>query len=160
MPGSGKSTLAKSLGPRINYNLYDLDELIEQSENKAIREIFNESGEDSFRQIEADTLRAVVGDKDKFILSCGGGTPCYHSNMEFLNQAGCSIFLDTDLEELFNRLNKTDFKIRPLINQHEEDLEQYLKRLLDLRKPFYEKAQIVWDGSDSEEKLMERLNSE
>ncbi len=158
MPGSGKSMFASSLGPQINYDWYDLDTLIEESQGKTIREIFSEFGEDHFRQIEADVLRAVIADKDKFVLSCGGGTPCYHNNMGVLNQTGCSVFLDIDLKELVNRLGGTDFKIRPLINQHEKNLEQYLNDLLSQRRPFYAKAHLISDGTSSPQELIDSLS--
>ncbi len=159
MPGSGKSTLATSLGERIGYNYFDLDDHIEQEEGKTISEIFEEFGEDYFRELEARKLRLMAGRKDRFVLSCGGGTPCYHGNMELINRNGCSVFISISLKELVSRLGNVKGAKRPLITPQKENLEQYLERLLDTRLPFYNQAHISWEPMSSTEGLISQLNS-
>ena len=79
--------------------------------------------------------------------------------MHLINQTGCSVFLNIDPNVLVDRLSKTDFSVRPLISEHEEDLEQYLDRLLEIRSPFYNQAKIIWEGTAAHKELFVKLSS-
>jgi shikimate kinase len=78
--------------------------------------------------------------KDDFILSCGGGTPCYFDNMKKMNEKGVTIYLKTDIDELIKRL-KVEKEIRPLLNDIKEDqLKSFIEDKLNTREPFYQQA--------------------
>ena len=78
---SGKSTIGKILAKELNLSFIDLDHYISDREQMSIPEIFNQKGEIYFRKIETKCLLEVLEKEQEFILSLGGGTPCYGNNM-------------------------------------------------------------------------------
>lgn len=141
MPGSGKSTIGRSLASHLGVSFFDLDKLIETAEGKSITEIFSHFGEDTFRMIESRELKRILASPDKYVLATGGGTPCFHNNIELLLQSGFTVFLDPPMDVLKQRL--TNSKSRPLINSDGPvDVEEYLKRLIKLRLPYYQRARL------------------
>jgi len=78
--GSGKTFWAHKLGVVLNMPVFDLDKEIEKAENKIIAEIFAEKGEAYFRGKENEILKSFAG-KNNFILSTGGGAPCFYDNI-------------------------------------------------------------------------------
>ncbi|WP_439505613.1 shikimate kinase [Sediminibacterium sp.] len=141
MMGSGKSFWKKSLSAKLKTGGYDLDQIIESVEEKTISEIFEEEGEAAFRKIEANLLRWFA-EKKSFVLATGGGTPCFHHNIEWMNQQGITIWLDTPLNILTERLlNEMDH--RPLISKLTPDkLQLFLQDKLLERTPYYQQAKI------------------
>ena len=113
MMGSGKSYWAQKMAKWNKCVGYDLDQLIEMNEEKSIAEIFNEDGEDYFRKTEAKILRWFK-EKKKFIIATGGGTPCFHENIQWMKKEGIVIWLDESVEVLVKRLSP-EKKQRPLI---------------------------------------------
>ena len=139
MPGSGKTHSAEILKKKLKIPAYDLDSLVEMMEEKTIAEIFEEGGEEAFRKIEAKMLR-LFKEKKKFILSTGGGTPCFHNNMEWMNKEGQTIWIDEPIEVLAERL-VSEQQQRPLLaGKSQQELTTYLEQTLDQRRPFYEQA--------------------
>ena len=133
--GAGKTSLGKELALKFKFNFLDLDEVIENETGEELTDIFSRS-EDEFRKIEADTLRSLTFSNTVF--SLGGGTPCFYDNMDFIKQAGISVYIQVSEEELFNRL-KFHRQIRPLImDKDEEELKEYIHDLLSEREKFYE----------------------
>jgi shikimate kinase len=150
MPGSGKSTLGQALAAALVRPLVDLDEIIEVSVGKTVKQIFAEDGEAAFRQYERESLETVLAQSAPYVLATGGGTPCFYDSAERMNAAGMSIFLDTPLEELLVRLHNSDEQ-RPLLAEHQQDagaLRARVEQLLDLRRPFYMKAHIHLRGDN------------
>ena len=82
--GSGKSFWAKKMSLNMSIPYIDLDEYIEAKEKMTISDIFNLKGEAYFRQYENLCLKEIVSLHDHFILSCGGGTPCFHDNKKIM----------------------------------------------------------------------------
>jgi shikimate kinase len=142
--GSGKSHWGKKWSVQLNLPFFDLDDEIEKAEGQKISDIFHTKGEEYLRQVEADVLRSFEN-KDNFILACGGGTPCYKDNMEWINKHGASIYLKTAEGSLYNRL-VTEKVHRPLIKElTDEQLRPFIKSKLEEREPYYLKADIVVD---------------
>jgi shikimate kinase len=142
LPGSGKSFLGKKLAEEARVPFIDLDKVIEQEAGISISKIFSEKGEEYFRNLEAVALRQHSKAMD-FVMACGGGTPCFHDNMKFINESGTSIFLNTSLKEIIHRLQATGEKeVRPLLTG---SLEQKLRDLLLQRISFYRQAPIILD---------------
>jgi len=156
--GSGKSTIAKRLSKTIHLEAFDLDEIIEKSQKKTISELFSERGEVYFRKLEHNILVELVGDSKTFILSLGGGTPCYANNHLLLQRDDVlSIYLKTSIDELYNRLkNETDK--RPLLtSKNPDDLKEYIAKHLFERSYFYNQAKntISTDGKTADEIVLE-----
>ena len=139
--GSGKTTLGKLLALELEYQFLDLDDYIESQERKTITEIFAETGETGFRELEKQCLN-TLGTREHIVLSTGGGTPCYHGNMDWMNHHGTTIFLQNSPEVLFERLSKQKFH-RPLIAKMDESgLKSFIETKLIERQGYYVQAQI------------------
>ena len=146
MMGCGKSYWATKLSRKLKLPKYDLDQLIESVEDRSIQQIFKETGEEHFRKMESIVLKWFA-DKDEFILATGGGTPCYHNNMEWMNKEGITIWLDEPVEVLVKRLMPA-LSQRPLIaNLTEEKLKVYLGKKTQERRSFYQQAKFTLSGA-------------
>ena len=137
--GAGKTTLGKVLAQKMGLTFYDLDEYIEDRFHRTIPQIFAESGESGFRDLERRMLHEVAEFED-VIISCGGGTPCFFDNMDYMNTCGETVFLNASPEALKAHLlmGKTQ---RPLIQgKSPEELLDFIKDSLHKRLPYYKKA--------------------
>jgi shikimate kinase len=142
--GSGKTTVGKALARELGLQFYDLDWYIENRRRKTVPQIFAERGEAGFREIERNMLHEVA-EFENIVLSCGGGTPCFFDNMDYLNQQGSVIWLKADAEVLYKHLlmGKTE---RPLLKgKSPEELITFIREQLAQREPFYSKARHVLD---------------
>jgi shikimate kinase len=140
--GAGKTTIGKVLAREMNIEFFDLDWYIEDRFRKKIPAIFAESGEEGFRDLERKMLREV-GEFENVIISCGGGTPCFFDNMDFMNNQGDTIFLNASPAVLKEHLLMGKSQ-RPLIDgKSPEELEQFISESLQKRIPFYSKAKHV-----------------
>ena len=157
--GAGKTTVGKALSKAMGLQFYDLDWYIESRMRKTVPQIFAERGEEGFRLIEHNMLHEVAEFED-VIVSCGGGTPCFFDNMDYMNGQGDVIYLKADPEVLYKHLlmGKTE---RPLLkNKTPEQLIAFIKEQLEKREPFHTKAKHVLDVSlmDNYEKIQISVN--
>ena len=154
--GSGKSYTGKQLAERLNYDFQDLDDAIEAKAGKTIREIFADEGEAHFRQLERQCLWEL-GEQTKLVVATGGGAPCFFDNMELMNAAGLTIFLDTPVETLVQRL-KPEIAHRPLLaGKSDTELQAFIDQKLSERRPFYEQAKVLYHQQSAEEAVAEKL---
>ena len=141
--GSGKTHWGRRLGTKLNLPFYDLDTVISEQENKTVAEIFAAQGEEYFRYQEKETLERISADQESFILSCGGGTPCFFNNIEFMKKNGKVVWLNTSIDMLTERLQK-ERMTRPLISEvDEDDLRRYIIRKLSERRMYYQQADVT-----------------
>ena len=141
--GSGKTHWGRRLGTKLNLPFYDLDTVISEAENKTVAEIFAAQGEEYFRYQEKETLERISADQESFILSCGGGTPCFFNNIEFMKKNGKVVWLNTSIDMLTERLQK-ERMTRPLISEvDEDDLRRYIIRKLSERRMYYQQADVT-----------------
>ncbi len=159
MMGSGKSYWAEKLKKRFKVPCYDLDALIEMMEERTVSEIFEEGGEEAFRKIETQMLK-LFAEKKQFILSVGGGTPCFNDNMKWMNKTGITIWLDEPIETLAQRLIK-EKNHRPLIkNIPDNELVSFLSTKRKKRMQFYNQSAFILSGDSITEagfkKIFER----
>lgn len=153
MMGSGKSYWMHELAEKLEFPPYDLDALIEKTEGKTIKQIFEESGEKHFRKMESVVLRSFA-DKDEYILATGGGTPCFYNNMEWMNNEGLTIWLDEPVETLLQRLIPEKSQ-RPLISKlDDKELRSYLEQKREERRTFYKQAKIILSDNLHENNLL------
>ncbi len=143
--GSGKTTLGNLLALTVKYKFIDLDKYIENKTNKSIAKIFEENGENYFRDIEKKYLHEAC-DTDNIIISTGGGTPCFFDNIDFMNKNGISIYLKVKPEVLITRL-KNEKNKRPLIkDKSDEELLIFINEMLNKRELYYNKATYIING--------------
>lgn len=156
--GSGKSTVGKLLASKLGVPFYDLDAIIEENEQQSISQLFENKGEIYFRKIENTILRLVLQKEESFVLSLGGGTPCYHNNHEILLQEDVvSIYLKGNAITLANRLQDEKVK-RPLLSAiKENDLIDFINKHLFDRSFYYHQVHHV---ISIDEKSLEQLVAE
>lgn len=152
--GAGKTTVGKALSKEIGMPFYDLDWYIESRMRKTVPQIFAEKGEDGFRLIEYNMLHEVA-EFENVIISCGGGTPCFFDNMEYMNQNAKTIYLKATPEVLYGHLiiGKTE---RPLLKgKSPDEMKDFISEQLKTREPFYLKAKYTLDVNlmDNYEKI-------
>ncbi|MEO7989618.1 MAG: shikimate kinase [Chryseolinea sp.] len=142
MPGSGKSTLGKQLADRLSLSFVDLDKAIEDYEQKDVKDIFREKGEDHFRLIESQLLQEWAGTQQSFVMATGGGAPCFHKGIDVINQTGLSVFLDVSIDVLLKRVHaNTD---RPLLNMLDaKEKDEKLRMLRTSRLSCYQQAHVI-----------------
>jgi shikimate kinase len=141
--GSGKTHWGRLLSAKLGLSFYDLDTVIVEKEQKSVSDLFAEKGEEYFRYQEKETLEQIVEQQDGFILSCGGGTPCFFNNIEFMKKNGKVIWLNTSIEALKQRLFKERMS-RPLIRAVDDaDLSRYIIRKLSERRMYYQQADVT-----------------
>ena len=149
--GCGKTTLGEVLARQLDCRFIDLDEFIEQRQGMTVVQIFDEMGENRFRELETEALREVASMTD-VIVGCGGGTPCHGDNMALMNQAGVTVWLTTSPERITARLLLPEQKSkRPKINTlPAHEVLPLVKKELQSRSPFYAQAQLQFDSTDIE----------
>lgn len=156
--GSGKTRHGKMLSGKTGMQFIDLDEMLIAQQQKSIAEIFTQHGEAYFRQLETEALHSTSA-MENTIISCGGGTPCFNDNMNWILANGKCIYLTAPIEILFGRLRNRKEK-RPLLkNFSDEELLRYIAQKVEERAPFYNRAHAIVDTSlnDKEENLIALL---
>ena len=152
--GSGKTTVGRALSKETGMMFYDLDWYIESRMRKTVAQIFAEKGEEGFRKIEHNMLHEVA-EFENVIISCGGGTPCFFDNIDYINQQGEVVYLKATPEVLYRHLLMGKVE-RPLIkNKTPEELIAYITEQVAKREEFYNKARYTLDVSlmDDYEKI-------
>ena len=147
--GCGKTKVGKKLSKKIGIKFYDLDQEIELFYSKSIKQIFDEIGEIKFRKLEQKILIKTLNKNESFILSLGGGTPCYSNNMELIsNKTKNTFYLNLDSKVLANRLFSRKTK-RPLISSiaNEKEMLSFVNKHLFERNHFYNKASYIIKSS-------------
>ncbi len=140
--GSGKSYWCKKWALQYGFDFYDLDQLIEAEHHKTIASIFENEGEDLFRQMETVELKKLVS-KDKCIIACGGGAACYNDNMQWMNENGLTVYLQASPQYIYDRVLEEKEK-RPLIKKvSRAELLFFIEQKLKEREPFYNQAKII-----------------
>ncbi|MBR5467500.1 MAG: shikimate kinase [Bacteroidaceae bacterium] len=156
--GAGKTTIGHALAKNLGVQFYDLDWYIEMRFHKTVAQIFEERGEEGFREIERNMLHEVA-EFENVIISCGGGTPCFFDNIDYMNSLCDTIYLKASAEVLAAHL-KMGKVVRPLIlGKSEEELTDYIQGMLDQREPYYMKAKhiINVDLLNSREKVADSV---
>lgn len=156
--GSGKTHWGKALAGKLQLPFYDLDQVIAESQGKSITAIFAEEGEENFRQLEKDLLHDIVEKHPAIVLSCGGGTPCFFKNIDFMKKHGTVVWLNSSIEALAERLKK-EKQERPLIRDiSDEDLRSYILKKMNDRRLYYEQADVhVTEETVSLDSLIQQI---
>jgi len=155
--GTGKTEVGRILSQRLGYDLLDADSIIEQEQGISITEIFQRHGEPYFRDVEADVIRRL-SEKDRVIISTGGGVVLRQENMENLRKKGILVCLTASPETILKRTGNDSS--RPLL-QVEDPLKK-IKELLEFRRPYYERADLMIDTDGKSplevaEEIIERI---
>lgn len=156
--GSGKSHWGKIWAERNQLSFIDLDELIEKDAGKSIAAIFESKGEDYFRLLESEALRKLEGFQNT-IIACGGGTPCFYNNIDWMNQHGITIYIESTPVQILERVFAEKEK-RPLLKKlNEAELLFFIEQKLKERQPHYSKATITVQSVSLHEEVLPELTS-
>ncbi|MDE4302782.1 shikimate kinase [Phaeobacter gallaeciensis] len=154
MMGAGKTAVGRALAARLDVPFLDSDHEIEAAANMSIPEIFSRDGEPFFRLKERQVIARLL-EEERGVLSTGGGAFLSEENRTLITEGGVSVWLQADLEVLWNRVRHRDS--RPLLRT--SDPKATLRELYDARVPFYEKADLTVrsDGQASIETMVDRV---
>ena len=142
--GSGKTFWGSRWARAAGMTFYDIDDIVEEEQEKTIADIFAEQGEQHFRDLETTVLRNFIN-QEGVVIACGGGTPCFNSNIEWMNNNGTSIYLSSSPASILQRLI-TEKEKRPLIkNLDNDELLFYITEKIKERDFFYRQANIIID---------------
>ncbi len=142
--GSGKSVIAQKLAAALQIPVVELDDLIEKIAGMTIENIFSAKGEIYFRKLEHELFLEYLQSAQDFVMSTGGGTPCYYNHHELLKGPSCvSVYLKASVDTLTKRLRQSKTK-RPLIaHLQTEELKEYIAKHLFDRNYYYHQAQFT-----------------
>jgi shikimate kinase len=157
--GTGKSHWGKLWSVANKLTFVDLDVLIENEEHINIAEIFDTKGEDYFRKLEKEVLRKC-GELKNTLIACGGGTPCFFDNMQWMNDHGVTIYIQSGPVEILDRVMEEKEK-RPLLKKlNKGELLFYIEQKLKEREPFYSQAQIKVESDSLDENSFAKIASD
>jgi shikimate kinase len=140
--GSGKTALAREMSEYCGWVAVDTDALIEERSGCSIAAFFESKGETAFREAEKELLSELCR-MERLIVSTGGGMPCYHGNMEHMNQNGITVYLRFSAEVLYEKL-KNYTADRPLLQGKKgDDLKNHIAVTLQEREKYYLRSDIV-----------------
>jgi shikimate kinase len=155
--GSGKTTIGKELSVLTETPFVDLDHEIEKACDMAVQDIFTEQGEAWFREKEAELLRKIPAQHTDVIVACGGGTPCFHENMAWMNAHGETWYLKIGVSELLRRLEPEALVQRPILKgTRPEDVRKEIESLLLQREKFYMQAHRVISEENAHARYLSR----
>ncbi len=134
--GTGKTVVGRALADKLGREFVEMDALIEQKAGKTIPEIFRDSGEIAFRELEIEVVKEVAGKKNT-VIACGGGVVLNKINIDRLKKECVIVYLAAAPQVILKRTSG-DKNERPLLNA--ADRLVTIRELLKFRKPFYERA--------------------
>ena len=141
---AGKTTVGKALAKRLGCVFYDLDWYIEERFHKRVPQIFAEEGEERFRDLERRMLHEVA-ESEGVVMSCGGGTPCFFDNMQYMNEVGRTFYLKASPDTLCAHLAMSRGE-RPLLKgKAPDELRAFVAEQVAERSPYYEQAHHTID---------------
>lgn len=134
--GTGKTTVGRILARELGRPFVDLDGEIESRAGKPIAGIFAADGEEAFRQLEHESLKALEG-RAPAVVATGGGLPAFRRNRRLMEKNGVSVWLDVPFAAIVARLDERERRQRPLFDDEDRAL-----RLFQRRRPSYAEADI------------------
>ncbi len=157
---SGKSSLGKRVARNLNIPFLDMDKAMEENTKLSIPDLFASQGERAFRKLESEFLDEMKQDETSILIATGGGTPCFHENIERMNTLGLTVYLKRSAKELAHRIWLSK-KSRPLTDALSElELVHFVENQLAEREVYYNRSKmIVVRESQNTEELANLIRS-
>ena len=149
MPGSGKTTIGLLLSSLLKCHFFETDWAVEKQVDTTIAAFLQKNSEEAFREIEAEILKGttnLIGT----VIATGGGTPCFHNNIDFMKAKGLVVWLQVPAATIIDRITERHSAIPALKGT---DLESSVPRLLKQRQPYYEQAHLHISLAESDAQL-------
>ncbi|HJN05530.1 MAG TPA: shikimate kinase [Bacteroidales bacterium] len=157
--GVGKSTAGKKLASRLGWEFLDTDATFEKKYKVSINTFFEKYGEKLFRKLEHDVLKSTFN-LNNYVISTGGGMPCYLDAMYQINRNGISVYLDMNENAILHRLQNSKQKRPLVVYKPENELTDFIKEKLIDRIPYYSQATISVPAiSFNLDELLKRIKS-
>ncbi|MBL7812397.1 MAG: shikimate kinase [Bacteroidetes bacterium] len=157
LPGSGKTHTGRLLATRLGWDFIDLDAEVAKLAGKPVARIFAEDGETIFREWEQKALHATQADYE-CVISCGGGTPAWFDNMDWMEKHGLTIFLNPHIDQIVRRLIENP-ESRPLFPElNEVAVRQKLSEFVENRGEYYSRAKMVWNRDEPNDNFYFAVN--
>lgn len=156
----GKTTFGRALAASRGWNFIDLDEEIERRQGRKIKEIIDAEGEERFRLLESEILKSTAL-LSHVVVACGGGTPCFFDNMEFMTLHGLSLWLLASPERIVERIRIAG-DTRPLLaGKEDEELLAHVRAHLLRRQSYYARADWRYSGEhlENEEEIADAVDA-
>jgi shikimate kinase len=155
--GCGKSTVAPLVAKSLGRKFLDADDLVEAKADCSIAEIFAQSGEPKFRELETKTIEELAGE-NQLVVALGGGAPMFEPNRQLI-RSGKSIWLFAETSVLWERISSDKSTLDRRPNLTDTGGRAEVEELLLVRNPVYEAcADCKLDvGSLSPEEVAERV---
>lgn len=153
--GTGKSTIGRMLADQLQRSFTDLDEALETTTGREIREIFATDGEDSFRDLETEALDAAIRHGHE-VIATGGGAVLRTENRQRMKSAGRVVWLQGTVDVLISRLaiDPLNAQRRPSLSGDNLSPAAEMEQVLKIREPLYRELadlEIYTDGKSPEE---------
>ena len=136
--GTGKSAASKLAAAALGWKLFDMDQIIEEEIGKPISQIFEQNGEEWFRDKESELL-LKLSKENNCIISTGGGLPVRGSNFDIMNNSGYVLTLDASIDIIVKRLKnknsegENEKSLRPkLIQSSLSEITQFKSERSDI----------------------------
>jgi shikimate kinase len=156
--GSGKTHWGQKWSAENGLTFYDLDHEVEKTLGESVTVIFEKKGEDFFREMERYVLRKF-NVTDNFIMACGGGTPCFFDNLQWMKSNGIVIYLQVSPPKVFDRVMDEKDK-RPLIKKlNTSELLFFIEQKIKEREMFYSQAHHTLDDAEANEESFKTIAS-
>ena len=143
--GTGKTSLGKLLATKLGRPFIDIDKKIEAEQKLSIPKIFEQFGEEHFRDLEKSAVKELSARRG-LVIATGGGTIKDEENLRLLKSSGVLICLTTEPEEIFNRTSRRGE--RPVLDGGGDERLETIKKLLAERKNFYDRADYQVDTTE------------
>lgn len=151
--GSGKSSVGRLLAKEKKSYFLDTDAMIESAEGKSIQKLFDDNGEEYFRQLEKETVIWLKNNVKEAVISTGGGMLVY---CEELKEVGTIVYLRVPFETILSRMTSQELEKRPLFKDIQKAEVMYAER-----NSFYEKkADIIIDADADIQTVLSRVRAE
>ena len=154
MMGTGKTTIGSKLSEKLNVYFIDSDQEIEDSEQRTIANIFDEEGEEKFREIERKIIQEIMRRDEPMVLSLGGGAFIDPETRKLIKEKAVSIWLYADVETILHRVAGKN--TRPLLNGGDRRI--VFSNLMKDRYPIYAESDIKIDTTkDSHDNILNNI---
>ena len=141
--GAGKTTIGYRLAQKLDVPFVDSDQEVEAKTGCSVSEIFETMGEQTFRELERETIAELLEHKPKSVIATGGGAFMNKQTRRLIKEKALSIWLRADLDVLVERVSRKES--RPLLEKG--DKRAILEKLIQDRYPIYEEADLIVDSS-------------
>ncbi len=159
--GCGKSTVAACLQEQYEMQVIEMDQVIAESQEMSIPDIFEKRGEAYFRDLETALLNEMKT-RGGQVVSCGGGVVLREENVDIMKESGTVVLLTAKPETILKRVMEDDG--RPIL-KGKKTVEE-IEKLMEVRREKYEKAADFIVSTDNKkirkiaEEIMNQLKGE